>query len=84
MLYILFFTKRSHSGVCESTCVGRVVITKGGQRTGQMLVGAVACNCRVECEMRGRGNGWMRSMKTPSQSSNKTINNELRVTWQSV
>ena len=28
--------------------------------------GAVACNCRVEYEMSGRGNWWVRSMKTPS------------------
>ena len=26
--------------------------------------GAVACNCRVECEISGRGNWWVRSMKT--------------------
>ena len=28
--------------------------------------GAVACNCRVECEMSGRGNWWVQSIKTPS------------------
>ena len=28
--------------------------------------GAVACNCRVECEMSGHDNWWVRSTKMPS------------------
>ena len=62
MLYIHFFL-RSHSGACVSSCVGRVVKTGRGRDRCWVCMGN-ARKCRVECEMSGRGNWWVRSMNT--------------------
>ena len=56
--------------MCVSSCVGRVVETgRGRDRCWLCMRNAwrkIACNCRVECALSGRGNWWVRSMKTPS------------------
>ena len=49
--------------VCVSSCVGRVVRTGRGRDRCWLCIRNAR---RVECEMSGRGNWWVQSMKTPS------------------